>query len=238
MQNNIIEEVENNFLFKINISNKSHFPEIGEDFYDEISFGIEFLIPSFSKKISYQEISFSYIFEIMKIEDPSNKNVQCEVSFNDNNNNNRPTLNVIEYELSEEQYLKINDYNYAKTSILNERFEDFIVNKIKNDFKRNFKKINEQFFFKEKINKENIILDKSLLKELEKNFYIDMNCFFEDIKKEKINKILEKNNILEVENLKDIINSIKIANSKFNHNKLNNDLNIKEINQKQNKFKV
>lgn len=222
-----IENFESNYYFKINESDSvdvaSWENSEEEEYFDEFSISFEYLIPQFNNEFDLTELSFSYIFEFYK-----NSSGSCEISFNDMN---RPTLNLINYSLSEEGLENLKN-NYTKQEI-SKSFEHFVIDTSVKKIKEKFSEINENYFFMGKVNKKKVILNDKLLKKLESNFYADIADFLEKIKEHKYVSLTEKYENLSKDDLEEFSVLISKSEIKSNFNSL-----TKQISDKQNPNKI
>lgn len=218
--------VRNNFLMRDYYSNKittdwRDYPK--EDYFDEMDFALVFTIPKAEGELGNQELVFSYRFQFYHQENGS-----CEVVFNDIN---RPTL-TIDYSTMENfkdelGEIKKND-SYAECHISDKPFLDFVAETTIKYLSEEFSKIDEQYFFYGKVNKKKVDLNKNLLSDLRRNFQREIISTVNYLKEGDEDSILKLHDNIPKKSLSELINNIKISDTKFNYAQLNKELNSEE----------
>lgn len=185
------------------------------DYFGDVQISFSLYVPE-NSPIVYG-LKFSYVFQTYL-----NDNKKYDIVFN---NSNRPTIRAVKLHVDEVEQLAGMGDIFIK-EFLNTSFSDFVLNDSVKELDKFFAKIDEKMFFDFNVKKSKVNLNKTLLSQLQKNFYIDVSDFIEKMDKQDENFLnkLHKERGVNLETISELRQAVQNAEKIYSYTKLTDEL--------------
>lgn len=186
------------------------------EYFGECQIYFDLIVPVQSQKALTELVKLSLSYEFRGYLTNDNK---FEIVFSDNN---RPKVNIVK-SYANDIFDAVGDNKVNLCGFSEERFSNFALDKASKELDVFFKSMDEQFFFDFKVKKSKVKLNKTLLSQLQKNFYNDLVSVLEKVEEKNYQPLLEKYEI-QKSSLEDLADAIKLAEKNYYYKKLKDEL--------------